>query len=697
VSPASRNRDGSLEVPVTSQSTRPAEPSPQQAPEPLWTPSEAWIARSNLTAYRRWVAESRGLGFAGYQELWEWSVTDLDAFWRSVWEFFEVGEGEAPSPALADRRMPGARWFPGARLNLAELALRRRDGHPAIVAGSEDGSLRTITRVELAGMVAAAANGLRRLGVGRGDRVAAYLPNVPETVIAFLATASIGAIWSSCAPEFGVSSVVDRFQQIEPKVLLAVEGYRYGGRWHDRRGEVAAIRSQLPTVEATVLVPAPGQSEPVASGGVGTGAATSLTWADLLETAGAGGPSRPELAFDLVPFDHPLWILYSSGTTGLPKPIVQGHGGIALEHLKSLALHLDLGPGDRFFWFTTTGWMMWNFLVGGLLVGSTVLLYDGSPGHPDMGALWRFAEAGGMTYFGTSAAYVLACMKAGIEPATVARLAALRSIGSTGSPLPPEAFAWLYDHIGRDILVGSVSGGTDVCTAFVESCPLLPVYAGEIQCRALGAKVEAFDEQGQPVIEQVGELVITEPLPSMPLRFWNDPDGSRYRDSYFSTWPGVWRHGDWVEITSRGSVVITGRSDSTLNRGGVRMGTSEFYRVVEGLDQVTDSLVVDVSEPGGDGRLLLFLVLRPGAELDGDLRRVVRDAVRSELSPRHVPDEIYAIAEVPRTLSGKKLEVPVKRVLAGVPLRKAVSEGALANPDAIRTVVALARGQLRED
>jgi acetoacetyl-CoA synthetase len=673
-------------VAVTSQSTT-------AAPAPLWAPSEERIARSNLTAYRRWLADTKGLGFAGYQELWDWSVSDLDAFWRSVWEFFEVGDGEAPSPGLAERRMPGARWFPDARLNHAEVALRRRDGHPAIVAGSEDGSLRTITRAELAGMVAAAAEGLRRLGVGSGDRVAAYLPNVPETVIAFLAAASIGAIWSSCAPEFGVSSVVDRFQQIEPKVLLGLEGYRYGGRWHDRREELAAIRAQLPTLDATVLVPAPGQESAGESGPAGDG--LTLGWAKLLESAGES-LERPKPRFELVPFDHPLWILYSSGTTGLPKPIVQGHGGIVLEHLKSLALHLDLGPDDRFFWFTTTGWMMWNFLVGGLLVGSTVLLYDGSPGQPDMGALWRFAEATGMTYFGTSAAYVLACMKAEVEPAALARLDALHSVGSTGSPLPPEGFQWLYRQVSKDILVGSVSGGTDVCTAFGQSCPVLPVHAGEIQCRGLGAKVEAFDEHGRPVIEQVGELVITEPLPSMPLRFWNDPDGSRYHDSYFTPWEGVWRHGDWVEITRRGSLLISGRSDSTLNRGGVRMGTSEFYRVVEGLDQVADSLVVDASEPGGEGRLLLFLVLRPEVELDDELRRLVREAVRHELSPRHVPDEIHAIAEVPRTLSGKKLEVPVKRVLAGAPLEKAVSEGALANPAAIREVVALAGGQVQE-
>jgi len=653
---------------------------PQPAPEPLWTPSATRVERSNLTGYRRWLADTRGLRFADYEALWRWSVTDLEAFWRSIWEFFKVTEGPAPSPAIAERVMPGARWFPGARLNYAELALRRRDDHPAVIGGSEDGQVRTVSYAELARSVAAVAAGLRRLGVRRGDRVVAYLPNAPETVIAFLATASIGAIWSSCAPEFGISSVVDRFQQIEPKVLLAVEGYRYDGRWHDRREAVAAIRAQLPTLEATVLIHR--DQEPAASPAAGV-----LGWADLLAAA---DQEQPPLDFERVPFDHPLWILYSSGTTGLPKPIVQGHGGIVLEHLKSLALHLDLGPSDRFSWFTTTGWMMWNFLVSGLLLGASVLCYDGSPGHPDMGALWRFAEATRMTYFGTSAAYVLACRKAGVEPGAGADLSALHSIGSTGSPLPPEGFAWLYQHVSQDILVGSISGGTDVCTAFVASCPWLPVYAGEIQCRALGAKVEAFDERGRPVLEQVGELVITEPLPSMPLRFWNDHDGSRYRDSYFSTWPGVWRHGDWVEITRRGSVVITGRSDSTLNRGGVRMGTSEFYRVVEGVDEIADSLVVDVSDPGGEGRLLLFVVLRPGVEMDGELERRLRDLVRRELSPRHVPDEVHAIAEVPRTLSGKKLEVPVKRILTGVSLERAVSEGALANPDAIHAVVALA-------
>jgi acetoacetyl-CoA synthetase len=639
--------------------------------EPLWRPSAERVERANMTRYLRWLAERRGLELGSYQEAWRWSVDDLDGFWSSIWEWFQVG-GPAPRPALAERRMPGARWFPGARLNHAELSLRRRDDHPALLFANEAGEAGTVGYAELAARVAAAAAGLRRLGVAKGDRVAAWLPNVPETVIAMLATASIGAIWSSCAPEFGVSSVVDRFAQIEPKVLVAVDGYRYGGAWHDRRDALAEIRRRLPSLAATVLV-----GERADAG--------TVAWEELV----AGGETEP--AFEPVAFDHPLWVLYSSGTTGLPKPIVHGHGGIALELLKSLALHLDLGPADRFFWFTTTGWMMWNFLVGGLLLGATVVLYDGSPGHPNMGALWRLAASTGMSYFGTSAAYVLACIKAGVEPGRDFDLAALRSIGSTGSPLPPEGFAWLYRHVADDVLVGSVSGGTDVCTAFVESCPLLPVYPGEIQCRALGAKVEAFDEQGRSVVGEVGELVITEPLPSMPLCFWNDPDGERYRDSYFSTWPGVWRHGDWVEITPRGGCIISGRSDSTLNRGGVRMGTAELYRVVEGLDEVVDSLVVDTSGPGGEGRLLLFVVPRPGVELDDQLRRRIAAALRSELSPRHVPDEVHAIAEVPRTLSGKKLEVPVKRMLTGTPLDQAVSEGALANPKAIHEVVALAR------
>jgi acetoacetyl-CoA synthetase len=647
--------------------------------EPMWTPSDERVAQANLTRYMDWLARERDVRVDDYSALWEWSVTEVEAFWDSIWSFCQV-EGERPDKTVLGRReMPGTSWFPGTRLNYAEHALGQgEDDRPAIVARTEDGPLRTLTYRELRAAVGAAAAGLRRLGVGEGDRVVAYLPNVPETVIAFLATASLGAIWSSCAPEFGSSSVVDRFAQIEPKVLLAVTGYAYGGKRRDRSKELAAIRDRLPTLDATVVVPVAGDDEdtPPPDG--------AMAWSELLSEAAEPEPVR-------VAFDHPLWVLYSSGTTGLPKAIVQGQGGILLEHLKHLTMHLDAGPEDKLFWFTTTGWMMWNFIVGGLLTGSTVLLYDGNPGYPDLRSLWRFAAETGMTYFGTSAAFVQSSMKAGVEPAGEFDLSALRGIGSTGSPLSEEGFGWLQEHVGEHIPVQSMSGGTDVCTAFVGACPILPVYPGEIQCRTLGAKVEAFDPDGNAVIDEVGELVVTEPLPSMPLSFWNDPDGERLRESYFDMWPGVWRHGDWLKVTPRGGCVISGRSDSTLNRGGVRMGTAEFYRVVEALDEVTDSLVVDVDAKGGGSRLLLFVVLREGAELDDDLRGRLTAAVRSELSPRHTPDEIHAVADVPRTLSGKKLEVPVKRILAGVAIDKAVSQGALANPDALDEVVDLAR------
>ncbi|HKE99634.1 MAG TPA: acetoacetate--CoA ligase [Actinomycetes bacterium] len=658
-------------------------------PEPLWVPAPAQVERSNLARYRRWLARSRGLELGLYDELWRWSVTDLDGFWGSLWDWFPISGSRADATALADPAMPGTRWFPGARLSYAEHALLRGAAdRPALIAGGEGRGERTLTYAELRAQVGAAAAGLRRLGVTAGDRVAAWLPNVPEAVVALLATASLGAVWSSCAPEFGVASVIDRFAQIRPKVLLAVEGYRYGGRRYDRSRALADIRAGLPGLKATVLLPAvAGDAEGTGGGGraaVG-GPGRTLDWAELVAEPGP-------LRFERVAFDHPLWVLYSSGTTGLPKPIVHGHGGILLEHLKHLTFHLDLGQDDRLFWFTTTGWMMWNFLVGGLLAGATVLLWDGSPAWPDLTALWRFAERTRMTYFGTSAAFVQSCMKAGIRPGGVMDLSRLRGIGSTGSPLSAEGFRWLHERVGPHAPVGSMSGGTDVCTAFVGACPVLPVHAGEIQCRTLGAKVEAFDERGRPVLEQVGELVLTRPLPSMPVGFWGDPDGSRLRASYFGVWPGVWRHGDWVRITRRGGCVISGRSDSTLNRGGVRMGTAEFYRVVEGLDEIADSLVVDTAGEGERTRLLLFVVPAEGVVLDEPLRGRLRAVIRDQLSPRHVPDDIVAVGSVPRTLSGKKLEVPVKRILAGVPVDQAVSEGALANPDALARVVALARG-----
>jgi acetoacetyl-CoA synthetase len=583
-------------------------------------------------------------GFSDYHDLWRWSVEDLEGFWGSLWDWFEVGGSY--ERVLGRREMPGAEWFPGVELNYAEHIFRlARPGAAAIVHASESQPLSEITWDELREQVARCAAGLRRLGVGRGDRVVAYMPNVPETVVALLATASLGAVWSSCAPEFGTPTVVDRFKQIEPKVLIATEGYRYGGRDFDRRDRVAEIRAAIPSIEHTVMVP--------------------RDWQRLLD-------EQAELSFQRVPFDHPLWVLYSSGTTGLPKAIVQGHGGILLEQLKKSNLHCDLSADDRFFWFTTTGWMMWNFLVGGLLAGSAIVLYDG---QPDPHGLWGFAERAGVTCLGTSAGFIGACMKAGVEPPELPRL---RSIGSTGSPLPVEGFEWVYRTLGPDVWLFSTSGGTDLCTAFVGGCPLLPVYAGELQARSLGAAVHAFDSSGRPLVGEVGELVITEPMPSMPLYFWNDPDGERYRASYFDVYPGVWRHGDWIKITGRGTAVIYGRSDSTINRGGVRMGTSEIYSAVEGLPEVLDSLVVDA-----DGSMLLFVVLRPDADLDDELAGRIRTRLREHCSPRHVSDEIESIAEVPRTLSGKKLEVPVKKILGGADPALAASRDSLANPAAL--------------
>ncbi len=642
----------------------------------LWQPSEALIERANITRYLQWLHEHRALSFDGYDSLWRWSVADLEGFWSSVWEFFGVKAHRPYVRVLGERHMPGARWFEGAELNYAEHALGRRDEHPAIVAASETRPLITLTYAELHRQTAAVAASLKRLGVGRGDRVVGFMPNIPEALVAFLATASIGAIWSSSSAEFGITSVVDRFQQIEPKVLFAVDGYRYGGRPYDRLAQVGQLVDSLPTLEATVIVPYLADRPRL------DGIRGAHLWHDLF----AGNPG---LTFEPVPFEHPLWILYSSGTTGLPKPIVQGHGGILLEHLKTLSLHLDLGSEDRFFWYTTTGWMMWNFLVSGLLLGSTVVLYDGHPGYPDLDVLWRFAQDTGTTYFGASAPYIHTCMREGLAPSWQPDLSRLRGVGSTGAPLSSEGFRWVYDRIGPNVLLNSFSGGTDLCTGFVGACPMVPVYAGEISCRLLGASVEAYDQQGRSVVDQVGELVLTAPMPSMPLFLWNDPGAKRYRESYFEMFPGVWRHGDWIKVTKRGSCVIYGRSDSTLNRGGVRMGTSEFYRAVEGLPDVLDSLVVDTGQLGAEGRLLLFVVLRSDVVLDAALKACINDKLRRDLSPRHVPDEIHAIPEVPYTLNGKKVEVPVRRLLAGTPLEKALSMDAMRNPESLHYFVGL--------
>jgi acetoacetyl-CoA synthetase len=664
------------------------------SPEPLWTPSPEVREQTEMARFMRWAGERHGRDFGGYDDLWRWSVGELEEFWGDVWEFCGVRASRPYERVLDSHEMPGAGWFPGAELNYAEnLLLADRDPEAvAVVHCSELRELDQLTWGQLSAQVAAAAAGLRSLGVGRGDRVVAYMPNIPETLIAFLAVASIGAIWSSAAPEFGARSVIDRFAQIEPKVLLSVDGYRHGGKDFDRAAVVEGILAELPTVEHAVVLPYlhPGRA-PEPGGGDGASAAVRHTWENLLASGEGAAPS-----FEQVPFSHPLWVLYSSGTTGLPKAIVQGHGGILLEQLKK-RLHLDLRSGDRMFWFTTTGWMMWNFLVGCLISDAAIVLYDGSPAHPDLSVLWGLAERAGITCMGVSPGLLASCEKDGIEPARDHDLSSLRALGATGSPLTPESFHWVYEHVKGDVWLFSTSGGTDVCTAFVAGCPLLPVYEGELQCRALGCAVEAWDEQGESLSDEVGELVITEPMPSMPLFLWGDDDGSRLRESYFAMYPGVWRHGDWIRITPRGGAVIYGRSDSTINRMGVRMGTSEIYRAALGVEEVLDALVVDIPKPGSDGDsqaelwMAMFVVLRDGVTLDDELAAQIKRRIREDCSPRHVPNEIRQIAEVPRTLSGKVLEVPVKRILMGVPPEQAASVESLANPATLDYFVALAR------
>ncbi len=660
------------------------------APTPLWSPSAQWRERAEMTRFMRWAGERTGRMFADYGELWEWSVSEVEEFWAAIWEYCGVRASRPYEQVLDSRAMPGARWFQGAELNYAENMLMRRERDPdavAVLHASELRELDSLTWAQLTARVADVAAGLRALGVGRGDRVVAYMPNIPETLVALLAVASIGAIWSSAAPEFGARSVIDRFAQIEPVVLLAVDGYRHGGRDYDRTEPLRAILAELGSVRHAVLLPY------LSSEASATGMPGGMSWSELLELGrstgeeggreGDGGDRGAAPRFEQVGFDHPLWVLYSSGTTGLPKAIVHGHGGILLEQLKKSWLHLDLRRGDRMFWFTTTGWMMWNFLIGALFTDAAIVLYDGSPGHPDMGALWRLAERTRMTCMGVSAGWLGACAKAEVEPARDYDLHALRAIGSTGSPLAPESYRWVHEHVGSDVWLFSTSGGTDVCTAFVGGCPLLPVYEGELQARALGCAVEAWDESGHSVVDEVGELVLTQPLPSMPLYFWgedppdrdgraHDPEdrvGGRYRESYFSMYPGVWRHGDWVRITPRGGAVIYGRSDSTINRQGVRMGTSEIYRAAGAVEEVVDALVVDVPRGDRDAELwmILFVVLGEGVVLDEELRARIARRIREDCSPRHVPNEILQIEQVPRTLSGKVLEVPIKKILMGAP------------------------------
>ena len=627
---------------------------------PIWQPAPAAIERSELTRYQHWLTATHGKTFADYQALWEWSTTDLDGFWGSLWEYFEISASVPYERVLGQRSMPGAKWFPGAKLSYAEHIFRgKRDDDVAIVHASETRPLAELCWGELRELTAQIAAGLRANGVTRGDRVVAYMPNIPETTAAFLACASIGAVWSSCSPDFGMPSVIDRFAQIEPKILLTVDGYSYGGKSIDRRADIATLQAAMPSLERTFVLPYLGDEG---------------NWNDLLKPG--------ELTFEQLPFEHPLWVLYSSGTTGLPKAIVHSQGGILLEHLKKLHLHMDVQAGDRMFWFTTTGWMMWNLLIGGLLTDAAIVLYDGSPGYPDLDRLWDLAADAGVTCFGTSAAYISACMKAEVEPRAGRDLSRLRSVGSTGSPLSPDGFRWVYDQLG-DVWLFSTSGGTDVCSAFVGGVPTLPVYEGELQARSLGAKVESFDDEGNALTDRVGELVLTEPLPSMPLYLWGDTDGSRYHESYFAMYPGVWRHGDWIELTSRGTAVIYGRSDSTINRGGVRMGTSELYSAALAIPEIVDALAVDLPREGTPGWLALYVVLREGVRLDDALVGRIKARIREDCSPRHVPDEIAAAPAVPRTLSGKLLEVPVKRILMGAEPATVASRDSLANPEAL--------------
>ena len=649
-------------------------------PQPLWSPSPARIAGSRMNDYMRWLEREKNVRAGSYEALWQWSVDELPAFWESIWQYFDVQSSVPYARVLDAEKMPGAKWFEGSRLNITEQVFRFHHGtedgeRPAVIGKSEVRPTVQLSWNALRRQVASVAHALRGMGVQPGDRVVSYLPNIPETVVAFYACASIGAIWSSCSPDMGTPSVLDRFGQIAPKVLLAVDGYRYGGKDFDRLDVVMGLAKALPSLEHVVLLPylrADARLDGV------------HIWQELLE-------HDAEMRFEQLPFDHPLWVVYSSGTTGMPKPIVHGQGGVLIESLKGHGLHTGLGEQDRFMWFSTTGWIMWNSQVTGLLLGATIAVYDGNPGYPDLGTLWKFAEEAQLTVFGAGAAYFANCMKAGLEPRKLAGLDRLHTVGSTGSPLPAEAFAWIYEQLGSGILLASISGGTDIAAAFVGACPILPLYAGEMQCRCLGIAVYAMDDQGRPLTDEVGELVVTKPMPSMPLYFWNDPQGLRYHDSYFDMYPGWWRHGDWLRITPRGGAVIYGRSDTTINRHGIRMGTSEIYRVVESMPEILDSLVVDLEYLGRESYMPLFVVLRPGIVLDDALASRIAGGIRTALSARHVPNEVFAVAEIPRTLTGKKMELPVKKLLLGMRVDEVANPDAMSNPASLDYFVEFAR------
>ena len=647
----------------------------------LWEPSQAVIEQANLTHYMHWLAKENGLMFADYDALWQWSVTELGAFWQSIWDYVGIVASATAVTPLAKWSMPGAEWFPEAKLNYAEnIFAKMDDTQPAMLYKDEANPLVEIHWQELAEKTAALRQALQSMGVQRGDRVVAYLPNIPEAIMSVLAVSSLGAIWSSCSPDFGPRSVLDRFSQIEPKVLIAIDGYQYNGREFDRTDVVAELQRSLSTLQHTILIRSLSQKTETAV------LQNTLLWETLIQqNKGAS------LAFEQVPFDHPLWILYSSGTTGLPKPIVHGHGGNLLEHAKAIILHNDLKPTDRFFWFTSTGWMMWNYQLGAMLSGCTIVLFNGSPAYPSLNVLWQLAAEAGITYFGTSPAFVSTCMKRRIQPNKMYDLRQIRGVGSTGAPLPANAFDWIYQNVNQDLALESLSGGTDLCTAFVGGARIKPIYAGEIQGASLGAKVEAFDSTGNSVVDEVGELVITVPMPSMPLFFWNDVDNQRYKRSYFEMYPNIWQHGDWIRFNERGGCVIYGRSDATINRKGIRMGTSEIYQCVESLDEIVDSLIVDLELLGRDSYMPLFVVLREGLTLNETLQKVIRNKLRSEISPRHVPNDIFQVAQIPYTLSGKKMEIPIRRILLGQDIAKVANQGAMRNPESISYFIALAQ------
>ncbi len=643
-----------------------------------------------MKLYRDWLAKERGLSFGSFEEMWRWSVTDLEAFWRSVWDYHELASPTPWAKALSREQMPGAVWFEGAQVNYARQVFRHVEaadaaGQPAIIAENELGDVRVLSWGELKRQVASMALRLRGLGVKRGDRVVAYLPNGPEAIVAMLGSVSIGAIWSICAPDMGAPAVIDRFQQVRPKVLIAADGVHYAGRAMDRSGTVAGLREALPTVESLILL------ETSSAAGKLDGA---MAFADAV---GLRGADVERFEPEWLEFDHPLWILYSSGTTGLPKPLVHSHGGVIMTALAG-AKHSDIGAsyhpntlGERYHWYSSTGWVMWNSQLSGLLGGTTICIYDGSPSgakdKPDWSVLWRFAARHKVTYFGAGAAYYGNCMKAGLALSACGDLSRIRAIGSTGSPLPPDVQAWgtaQFASIGtRDIWWSNISGGTDIAACFVGGNRELPLETGRMQCRQLGVATEAWNEDGKPVIGEVGELVCVRPMPSMPIYFWGDEGDERYLSSYFDQYPGIWRHGDWLTIYEDGSCTITGRSDATINRNGVRMGTSEIYAAVERLDEVMDSLVIELEQGDGDSRLVMFLVLREGAALDDVLRAKLASSIRSSLSPRFIPDDVFVAPGIPRTLSGKKQELPIKRLFQGKPIARIINREAMANPDVL--------------